>query len=143
MICLTFAHALQIFAKRIHGDAALCAVHKLPFRVEIETERQRACVGHVLRADGSDFRFGPVAIGGEADEMFVEQRGDGGLRDDALDEGAAIASSVAPVLHEDEFPFALRLCERIGQTRVPAHRAAIIKMRMRTFARLRHPCVLL
>ena len=96
----------------------------------------------MLRADGSDFRLWPVAIGGDAHEMFVEQRGDGSLRDDTLDEGAAVASSVSPVFDEDEFPFALRLCERVGQTRMPAHRAAIIKMRMRTFARLRHLCVL-
>jgi hypothetical protein len=71
-LCSTLKHALQIFAKRIHRDAALCAVHKFPFAIEIETERQRACVGHVTRADSSDFRFRPIAIGGEAHEMFVE-----------------------------------------------------------------------
>lgn len=127
---LTFNHPLQIFAKRIHRDAALCAVHKLPFAVEVETKRQRTCIGHVLRADSSDFRFRTVAIGGETDEMFIEQRGDGGLRDDALDEGAAVASSVSPVFHEDELPFALRHFKRVGQARMPAHRAAIIKMRV-------------
>jgi hypothetical protein len=105
-------------------------VHKLAVAVEVETERQSACVGHVARADGSDFRFRAVAIGGETDEMLVEQRGDGSLRDNALDEGAAVASSVSPVLDEDELPFAFRLRERVGQARVPTHRAAIIKMRV-------------
>ncbi len=70
--------------------------------------------------------------------MFVEQRSDGGLRDDALDEGTAVPSSVSPVFDENKFPSAFRFLERIGQTRVPAHRAAIIKMRVRTFTRFRH-----
>lgn len=79
-----------------------------------------------------------IAIRSETHKMFVEQRGDGGLRDDALDEGAAVASSVSPIFDEDKLPFALRFRERVGQMRVPAHRAAIIEMRVRTFACFRH-----
>ena len=107
---------------------------EIPVGVEIEAERQRTRVGHVARADGVDLRFRPVAVGSQTDEVFVEQRGDGSLRDDALDEGAAVASSVTPVLNEDELPFALGLCERVGEARVPANRAVVVEMRMRTLA---------
>jgi hypothetical protein len=76
-------------------------VEKIPLGVEIETEGQRTRVRHVACADGVDLRFGPVAIRGEADEVRVEQSGDGRLRDDALDEGTAVPSGVTPVLDED------------------------------------------
>ena len=70
--------------------------------------------------------------------MLIEQCGDGGLWDDTLDEGTAVPSTVAPVFDEDKLPFALRRSESVGQTRVPADRAAVIEMRVRTFACFRH-----
>jgi hypothetical protein len=112
------------------GDASLRAVNESPVGVEIETERQRTRVSHVARADGLDLRFGSVAVGGQADEVIREQRGDGSLRDDALDEGTAVSSSVTPVLDEDELPRASRFDQRIRQARVPAHRAAVVEMWM-------------
>ncbi len=87
-------------------------------------------MSHVARADRFDFLFAMVAIRSETHKMFVEQRGDGVLRDDTLDEGAAVPSSVPTIFDEDKLPFALRFLERVGQTCVPAHRAAIIEMRM-------------
>lgn len=135
---LTSYHSLQIFAKRGDGNAALRAVDEFAVAVEIEAERQCPRVSHVARADCFDLRFRMIAIGSETHKMIVEQRGDGGLRDNALNEGAAVPSSVTPVFDEDKLPFALCRRERIGQSRVPAHRAAIIEMRVRTFACVRH-----
>jgi hypothetical protein len=83
-------------------------VDEIPVGVEIEAERQGARVRHVTRADGVHLRFRPVTIGSQTDEVLVEQRGDGSLRDDALDEGAAVASSVTPIFDEDKLPFAPR-----------------------------------
>jgi len=84
----------------------------------------------MARADGLNLCFGLIAVGGEAHEMLVEQRSNCHLRDDALDEGTAVPSSVAPVLDEDKLSFAFRGGERVGETRVPAYRAAIIKVRV-------------
>lgn len=101
---------------------------EIPVGVEIEAERQRTRVRHVARSDGLDLRFGSVAIGGQTDEVLIEQSGDGSLRDDALDEGSTVTSSVTPVLHEDELPFALCFSERVSEARVPAHSAAVVEM---------------
>ncbi len=69
---LLFNHAFQVFAKRVERNAALRAVQKFTVAIEIETKRQSARVGHVLRADCSDLRFRLIAIRRETHKMFVE-----------------------------------------------------------------------
>ena len=114
----------------MRGKSALRAVNKFAFAIEIHAERQGARERHVACADGLNLCFGLIAVGSERHEMLVEQRSNRHLRDDALDEGTAVPSGVAPVLDEDKLPFAFRGGERVGKTRVPAYRAAIIKVRV-------------
>jgi len=71
-----------------------------------------------------------ITVGGEADEMLVEQKGDVRLRDDALDQGTTVPSSLAAELDEDVFACALGLGHGVSQARMPADRAAVVKVWM-------------
>ena len=129
---------LQIGAEAFPRHAARSAVNEFACRVQIQAKRQRTRVRHILAPDGHNLRFGMIAIGSETNEMFVEQRADFGLRDDALDEDTAMPSELPPEFDEDTFAAALGCGQRVGQPRVPMHCAPVVEMRMST-----HCCKLL
>lgn len=62
--------------------------------------------------------------------MVVQNGGDFGLGNDALDEGTAISSHLPAKFDEDVFVVGLGFGQRLGLSRVPFHGAAIVEMRM-------------
>jgi hypothetical protein len=84
----------------------------------------------MLASDGHDFRLGMIAVRGQTDEVLIQDGGDVGLWDDALDQGAAVPSHLAAEFDEDAFAGGMGFGQGVGELGVPAHRATIVKMGM-------------
>jgi len=63
--------------------------------------------------------------------VVVQNSGDFGLGNYALDEGTAISSHLPAKFDEDVFVVGLDFGQRLGQSRVPFYRAIVVEVWMR------------
>jgi hypothetical protein len=84
----------------------------------------------MLAPDLHNFRLRLITVSRKADESLIQYLRDFRLRNDALNEGAAIASHHSAEFDEDIFAFTSGGGECLGKFCLPLYCAAIIEMRM-------------
>lgn len=105
-------------------------MEELPFLVGVEDKGKRARPRHVHGPELPYLVVRLIAINGHRHKGLVESGLDGLVRNGALDQGAARASSSPAELNEYLLPLSLRGSESFSERRVPLERATIVEMRM-------------